>query len=135
MATHPTRRRSWTSVLIAFLALVVLLCATTCQAQETSTTTTTTTTIAASIFPGTTAWAYQGCYNETTTTNGTNGLRALSAVSFSDDEMSVPKCLDLCAGGNYAFAGVEYTRYGPHSLSPCLWNVSLLRKECVLTAR
>ncbi|CAG8956098.1 hypothetical protein HYFRA_00011882 [Hymenoscyphus fraxineus] len=65
----------------------------------------------ANIYPGTAKWTYHGCYNETTGINGTAGLRALSGgTTDASDRMSVPVCLDLCEGGNFAFAGLEYRR-------------------------
>ncbi|RDL34535.1 uncharacterized protein BP5553_07663 [Venustampulla echinocandica] len=101
MAFHPfsSLTRCWS------LIVALLLCAATvCRAQAT-------TTAPASIFPGTASWAYQGCYNETTTVNGTNGLRALNGgINSALDTMTVPICLNFCADANYAFAGLEYTR-------------------------
>jgi len=43
--------------------------------------------------------------------NNTNGLRALNGgVTESLELMTVDTCLAYCAGGNYAFAGLEYTK-------------------------
>lgn len=65
---------------------------------------------AQSIFPGDGKWAYQGCYNETTLSNGTDGLRALSGSTESNANMTVATCLAWCAGGSYSWAGLEFTR-------------------------
>ncbi|TVY19281.1 putative fungistatic metabolite [Lachnellula arida] len=98
------------SILIAFLAALSLAQATP-TASSTSTSATSTTTATANIYPGTTKWEYVGCQNETTLMNNTNGLRALnSGVSESLELMTVDTCLTYCAGGNYAFAGLEYTK-------------------------
>ncbi|TVY28973.1 putative fungistatic metabolite [Lachnellula hyalina] len=108
--------------LIAFLVAVQA-----CLAQSSSSTTTgsassssssssaatatATATASASVYPDTTKWEYVGCQNETTLRNNTNGLRALnSGVSESLELMTVDTCLTYCAGGNYAFAGLEYTK-------------------------
>ncbi|TVY41629.1 putative fungistatic metabolite [Lachnellula subtilissima] len=103
-------------ILIAFLVAVQV-----CLAQSSSSTTTgsasststsaATTTATASVYPDTTKWEYVGCQKETTLLNNTNGLRALnSGVSESLELMTVDTCLTYCAGGNYAFAGLEYTK-------------------------
>ncbi|TVY89908.1 hypothetical protein LAWI1_G005569 [Lachnellula willkommii] len=99
-------------ILIAFLAALSLAQATaTASSTSTSTSATSTTTAIANIYPGTTKWEYVGCQNETTLMNNTNGLRALnSGVSESLELMTVDTCLTYCAGGNYAFAGLEYTK-------------------------
>jgi hypothetical protein len=87
-------------VLIAFLVALSLAQTTTSSAAT------------ASVYPGTSKWEYVGCQNETTLMNNTNGLRALNGgVSESVDLMTVDTCLNYCAGGNYAFAGLEYTKY------------------------
>lgn len=65
---------------------------------------------AQSIYSGDGKWAYQGCYNETTLANGTNGARALAGSSESTDTMTVSICLAYCASGSYSWAGVEYTK-------------------------
>ncbi len=84
-----------------------------------STSTTPATTTAASIYPGTSSWAYYGCYNETTLLNNTNGLRALNGgTSEAMDTMTVPLCLSFCASNSYSFAGLEYTRYATFSYLP-----------------
>lgn len=67
-------------------------------------------TTAQSIYPGDGKWAYQGCYNETTLSNGTDGLRALSATTETNENMTVSKCLTFCAGGGNSWAGLEYTK-------------------------
>ncbi|KAI1266809.1 WSC domain-containing protein [Xylariaceae sp. FL1019] len=63
------------------------------------------------------AYAYIGCYNETTTLPNTNGLRALSGgiTEALPDTMTVSRCLDFCqhndtTHGAYQLAGLEYSR-------------------------
>ncbi|TVY47120.1 putative fungistatic metabolite [Lachnellula occidentalis] len=103
-------------MLIAFLVALLP-----CLAQSSSTTASSTSiasspsaatkTATASVYPGTAKWEYVGCQNETTLMNNTNGLRALnSGVSESLPLMTVDMCLGYCAGGGYAFAGLEYTK-------------------------
>lgn len=66
----------------------------------------------ATVFPSTSKWEYFGCQNETTNLNNTNGVRALNGgTQEALDGMTVDTCLNFCAGGSYAFAGLEYTRY------------------------
>jgi len=88
-------------LLIACILSFLLLGA---RAQATTTT--------ASIYPGTSAWMYYGCYNETTLTNGTNGLRALNGgPEDTSTTMTVPMCLSYCASNSFPWAGLEYTTY------------------------
>lgn len=96
-----------TRILLALLCLSIQI-----ARAQTTTANTATPSSSASIYPGTTKWEYHGCYNETTGINGTAGLRALSGgTTDAVDTMSVPVCLNLCEGGNYAFAGLEYRRF------------------------
>ncbi|TVY53471.1 hypothetical protein LCER1_G004605 [Lachnellula cervina] len=104
-----------TARILILIALLAALSFTQATASPTSTSTSAsasaTATITASIYPGTTKWEYVGCQNETTLMNNTNGLRALnSGVSEALELMTVDTCLTYCAGGNYAFAGLEYTK-------------------------
>ncbi|KAG9238658.1 WSC domain-containing protein [Amylocarpus encephaloides] len=100
------------SILFAFVSTAVAQTA----ASSASTPATST---SASINPGTSAWTYQGCYNETVGTNGTAGARALAGTTDALDTMTVPICLNFCASSSYEFAGLEYTRecYCSHYLS------------------
>ncbi|KAH8676659.1 WSC domain-containing protein [Tricladium varicosporioides] len=98
------------SFLIAFLCLLPA-----CLAQSTSPTSTnfyppSATSTSATVYPGTSAWSYYGCWNETTMINGTNGNRALDGNINAFDSMTVGKCLDICKNTGYTFAGLEYTR-------------------------
>ncbi|KAG0129679.1 hypothetical protein HOY82DRAFT_586064 [Tuber indicum] len=54
------------------------------------------------INPGNTNYTYLACYTEATTG------RALSGKSLAADDMTVPKCLQACAG--FRYAGLEYRR-------------------------
>ena len=73
---------------------------------------------AQTISPGTSTYTYQGCYNETTNINGTDGARALSnGASESVQNMTVESCIAFCEVRSYTFAGLEYTRF----FSPSVW--------------
>lgn len=65
---------------------------------------------AATIYQPSTGWDYHGCFNETTTVNGTGGLRALYGIEETLTTMTVPICLAYCQSNSYSFAGLEYTR-------------------------
>lgn len=98
----------------SLLAVALLYCCSiqNAIAQTTTSAATPASSSSATIYPGTAKWTYYGCYNETTGINGTAGLRALSGgTTDAVDTMSVPVCLNLCEGGNFAFAGLEYKRY------------------------
>jgi hypothetical protein len=71
---------------------------------------------AASIYQPSSGWVYYGCYNETTTINGTDGLRALYGIEETLTTMTVPTCLAYCQSNSYSFAGLEYTRFVLFSL-------------------
>jgi hypothetical protein len=73
---------------------------------------------AATIYQASSGWAYYGCYNETTTINGTDGLRALYGIEETLTTMTVPTCLAYCQSNSYSFAGLEYTRFVLFSLLP-----------------
>jgi hypothetical protein len=69
------------------------------------------TTTAASTYPGTSEFAYYGCWNDTTLANGTNGARALNGGVMEDlTTMTAELCIDFCKTNSYTFAGLEYTR-------------------------
>ena len=82
------------------------------MSSMTSTSTAETSTQTATIAQGSDGYKYLGCYNETTTVNGTAGLRALNGgVQQADDTMTVQMCLGFCKSNGMEFAGLEYTRY------------------------
>ena len=114
MAIQFTRFTLLIASLFSLSAQIAFVQATT----TTSSAPATTSTGPATIYPGTSQWAYYGCYNETTLTNGTNGLRALNGgVNEALDSMTVDVCLAFCESNMYSFAGLEYTRYVSHSFS------------------
>jgi hypothetical protein len=109
---HPTMARSpLLTRLCALIASLLFLLSAQAAAQSTTTTSAPAATgsVTASIYPGTSTWAYVGCYNETDSINGTGGLRALNG---GPDEvltnMTVGECLSFCSGN--AYAGLEYSR-------------------------
>ncbi|ORY65883.1 WSC domain-containing protein, partial [Pseudomassariella vexata] len=69
------------------------------------------------IFDSSSTYHYAGCWNETTEIPNTEGLRALAGGSSEQVPvtMTVPLCLNYCAGNNtaktqYRVAGLEYSR-------------------------
>jgi len=87
-------------LLIAFLLASIALAQTTSSPAAVAT-----------VFPSTSKWEYLGCQSETTSLNNTNGMRALNGgINEALDSMTVDTCLNFCAGGSFAFAGLEYTR-------------------------
>ncbi|KAK6383381.1 hypothetical protein LTS17_002673 [Exophiala oligosperma] len=50
-------------------------------------------------------YAYRGCF-----TDPSSSQRTLSGYSTSDDAMTQERCVGVCAGLGYTFAGVEYSR-------------------------
>lgn len=99
-----------------FLVLIASIVALSAQtlAQPTSTTSTASqpaSTTAASIYPGTSSWAYYGCWNETTLVSGSGGARALNGGIEEDlDNMTADMCLAYCKTNSYTYAGIEYTK-------------------------
>ncbi|KAG0636289.1 hypothetical protein HOY80DRAFT_891585 [Tuber brumale] len=76
--------------------------ATSTSASTTTSTSATPTPTGPTINPGNTNYTYLACYTEATTG------RALSGKSLAADDMTVPKCLQACAG--FRYAGLEYRR-------------------------
>jgi hypothetical protein len=85
------------STLVTFISLLAVA-----SAQATTT---------ASIAGGTNGYSYAGCWNETTSVAGTNGVRALSGGKMeSNDTATVSSCLAYCGASNYQYAGLEYAQ-------------------------
>ncbi|KAJ8070738.1 hypothetical protein OCU04_001108 [Sclerotinia nivalis] len=100
---------SFIAILFAFLSLTSLT-----FAQSLTTSATSTSTATAAIVPSASSYTYIGCYNETSNTNSTGGLRALNGgVTEALDVMTVPLCMAFCKSNGYAYAGIEYTRFVP----------------------
>ncbi|KAG4027391.1 hypothetical protein MFRU_030g00270 [Monilinia fructicola] len=94
------------AIALSFLSLSPLT-----YAQSTTPATATATPAAAAIVPHASSYTYFGCYNETSNTNRTGGLRALNGgVNEALDVMTVPLCMAFCKSNGYAYAGIEYTR-------------------------
>ncbi|KAB8301302.1 hypothetical protein EYC80_003183 [Monilinia laxa] len=97
------------SLLIAFIFSFLSLSPLT-FAQTTTPAASSTTTVPA-IVPSASSYTYFGCYNETSNTNRTGGLRALNGgVNEALDIMTMPLCMAFCKSNGYAYAGIEYTR-------------------------
>ncbi|KAF7912961.1 uncharacterized protein EAF01_001982 [Botrytis porri] len=95
------------------LPLLILLLTTLTLAQTSTTpsTSTSTSSIIPAIIPSASSYTYLGCYNETSNTNTTGGLRSLNGgVTEALDVMTVPLCMAFCKSNGYAYAGIEYTR-------------------------
>ncbi|KAI9645536.1 hypothetical protein NHQ30_006278 [Ciborinia camelliae] len=87
-----TRSPSFIAIFIAFLSFACFTFAQTSTPSATSTSSTAT----AAIVPSSSSYTYLGCYNETSNTNSTGGLRALhGGVTEALDVMTVPLCLSL----------------------------------------
>ncbi|APA06218.1 hypothetical protein sscle_01g009880 [Sclerotinia sclerotiorum 1980 UF-70] len=97
---------SFIAMLFAFLSLTTFT-----FAQSLTTSATSTSTATAAIVPSASSYTYIGCYNETSNTNSTGGLRALNGgVTEALDVMTVPLCMAFCKSNGYVYAGIEYTR-------------------------
>ncbi|RAL60372.1 hypothetical protein DID88_000148 [Monilinia fructigena] len=93
--------------MFSFLSLSPLTFA---QTTTPATSSSSTTTVPATV-PSASSYTYFGCYNETSNTNRTGGLRALNGgVNEALDVMTVPLCMAFCKSNGYAYAGIEYTR-------------------------
>ena len=111
---------SLTLIALSAIASAASSSISTTTAPPTSTASTSTT---VSIFPGTSAWVYYGCYNETVPLNNSGNLRALQGATESLDNMTVGTCLSFC--GSDTFAGLKYARFVAHPIPfpLCLRNL------------
>ncbi|KAB5536524.1 WSC domain-containing protein [Coniochaeta sp. 2T2.1] len=116
------RPSTTTTTLTHLLSLLLLLSSfpSSSLAQSVSTTSTTSSSPTASptivhSIPNS-KYVYLGCYNETTSVEGTGGARALDGGinEVKDGAMTVDMCLSFCGGGGsstqYRYAGLEFSR-------------------------
>jgi hypothetical protein len=94
------------SLLPSFLATLFLLLSQ-FSAQSTTATSSSASPSLLAVYPGDGRYKYAGCFNETTSVDGSSGARALSGGQMEDDDNLTPmSCFAYCNG--YEFAGLQY---------------------------
>ncbi|KAI5204641.1 hypothetical protein E4T42_01004 [Aureobasidium subglaciale] len=98
------------SAFVSALSLVAVA-----SAQSSSTSASAAASASATVVPvaaaGSNGYSYAGCWNETTSVEGTANTRALSGGKMeSVTTTTVAGCLQYCGDSNYQYAGLEYAQ-------------------------